>query len=544
MPKLRKWTISIQWIVLSFLFFVFSGPSCAHKVSKTPFSVSSSSSSRRVAQSEADPRASEGSFVEYRNCLESRRRFPTLFSNDFIECDDDYILYESAVSSSKPMTDKVRIGSFNIIRIGQSQTRFKRNDFVAGIMNQWDLVTVVEIMNTGQEHIAFNKKLDDIYETSNTEQKKTLETSYEMPRYLMILAELRKLDPSWSLIMSPRATGETVASYEYVGFFYRKGFITNNKSSFCGQKRGCLAPVDIARYGNLISRSPFVARFEIGKLQFNAVGIHTRFRVPAEDCQMASGSSSSTVKKKDCVDYTGEERQWVSDIKELTKRTKINGEDARFLELRVSRESLVSATEEFLMMGDFNLEFKANNRKLWDFALGHDKVYVHEKTSISPVTGLSKQYDHFIVKPGPQLSRCDVQSAKSFNFMLDLTHPTTAIPALFPLAEFLKLRKNRQKALSEYVSALSQDRVVTSCGESVCEYSPRYTDVERDYMICLYERNVLGGAMKDCRALSKLGEEERRDDPEESVNQSRTKPYQVYHEIISDHIPIYMECAI
>lgn len=513
---------------------------CAHHIPAHK----KSTVTRGVAQSDVVSREADGVFVEYRNCVLSQKRFPTLLAQDGVECNDDYLLYESSVLSPKKLDSFVKIGSFNIIRIGQSQTRFKRNDFVAKIINKWDMVTVVEIMNMGQEHLAFNQKIDLIYETATAEQQKQLESSYEMPRYLMILKELRKLDPSWSLIMSPRATGETVASYEYVGFFYRRGFVMNTKSSFCGNKRGCLAPVDLSKYGNLISRSPFVARFEVGKFKFNSVGIHTRFRVPAEDClaREAQAPSTSTVKKKDCVDYTPEERQWVAEIKGLTQRNKINAEDARFLELRVSRQSLASEDEEFLIMGDFNLEFKNSNKKLWNFSLGHENVFVHEKTSISPVTGLSKQYDHFIIEPGQQLSRCRTDSAKSFNFILDANKPIADDPTLQPVADFLKFRKNRKQALQQYVSLLMSDLVVTSCSESGCVEAPRYTAEDKEYMICLYERNVLGGPFKNCRPVK--GQQDRRDEGAEEGATSRTKPFQVYHEILSDHIPIEIDCTI
>lgn len=505
------------------LFFI-SFTNCSHV---------NNSISRQPTQ--ATDKERTASLTEFRNCEKAAQRFPTMFDGNLVECTDDYLLYESD-EKTKLKNSNLRIGSFNIIRIGQAQTRFKRNDLVADIINQWDLVNVVEIMTSGKDLIVHNEKIDRLAESTGTTDRADIETSYQMPKYLLILQELRKLDPSWSLIMAPAGTGETTSSYEYSGFFYRNGFVVNGETSFCGGKRGCLTPISRENYENLVSRSPFVAHFKAGKLKFNAAGLHLRFRAPAEDCATADGEHKKGQKK--CVDYSSAEQKLVKDYLEVAGRVKINKEDARYMELAVAERELRKSDDPVILMGDFNLEFNERNSKLWNFAVGHGNVFVHEKTSISAQNGLANEYDHFVFVPEKNLAKCKPETAKAFDFMLDLNTPKTTDPDLEDLKDFIMLRKNRTKALEEFKASLKEQQSAMTCTKTECTMGPLYDSAGTANLLCLYERNVLGNEAKKC--VAEAGAEE---DEEESA--PGKKPiYKVWHEIISDHIPVEMECAI
>lgn len=491
----------------------------------------------RDPTSEKEERELAAALTEFNNCKTAQDRFPTLLSKDTVECTDDYLLYESkTLNKKKP--ENIKLGSFNIIRIGQAQTRFKRNDFVAQIINQWDLVTVVEIMTMGSESLAHNENIDTLAASLDASARDKAESSYEIPRYLPILAELRKMDPSWSLIMSPRGTGETTASYEYTGFFYRNGMIQNAKTAFCGDKRGCLTPISRENFENLVSRSPFVARFKSGKLDFNAAGLHLRFRAPANDC--ASGTAPKKGEKK-CVDYSRAEKDIVNDYLKVSGKTKINKEDARYLELAVAHRVLETSPEDVLLMGDFNLEFKDRTKDLWKFAVGHEHVLVQEKTSISGLNGLANEYDHFVYVPKDKLAKCNAASAKSFNFILDLDNPTTDVPALKDLSQFMLKRKSKPAdLLREFKDQIANQTMIESCTKKSCTSTSRYDEAMAKKLVCLYERNVLDKTDLKCTEETAEGEDAEEDS---GASTAKKQPYKVYHELISDHIPIEMECS-
>lgn len=501
------------------------------------------------ALSSSEERERKTANVEFENCEKMLQRFPSLFSKDKIECTSDYLLFEAPEKKIKS-TKSLKIGSFNIIRIGQAQTRFKRSDLVAQIINRWDLVNVVEIMTTPQDILSFNEKIDAILESA-PESIKEIESSFELPRYLLILKELRDLDSSWSLVMAPMGTGETTPSYEYSGFFYRNGVVKNTTTDFCNGKRGCLVSTE-EEFTNLVSRSPFVAHFKADALEFNAAGMHSRFRVPASDCNSVTGSKlvqslqKSSIAKavapkaKPCVPYSKGEKNLVNDFLKLTGRNKINKEDARFLELAIVYKELMKSKADVLLMGDFNLEYKDSNKKLWNYSLGHDNVFVHEKTSISFKFGLANQYDHFIFKPENNLAKCDVSSAKAFSFVLDPKAPVSTEASLKDLVQFIKDRNSKSgQMLNVFKNELLKSKIVSSCQNKMCDYVPKHNAETVDQLLCAYERNVLGNEQKICK-VEKVDDADEVDDSVGAVNKV---PYKFYAEIISDHIPIEMECA-
>jgi hypothetical protein len=476
----------------------------------------------------------EASLVEYNNCLLSQQRFPSFLGNDRVECNNDYLLYESAIASRKT-SNKLKIGSFNIIRIGQPNYPFKRNDMVAQIINQWDLVGVVEIMNTDRQYLEHNAEIDRIKNISHKISDTDFEKSYEMPRYLMLLKELRKLDPSWSLIMAGHGHGEVPAQYEYAGFLYRKGVVANQTTTFCSEKRGCLTPVIREKYENLISRLPFVARFDYGKLEFNAAVLHTRFRAPTKiDCKLGEAAGRPVAEIKKCIHYTTEEVALITELNRVTGRAYPNENDSRFLELAVSARELTKSPEEVLLMGDFNLEAKPSNERSWQFALGtsNKKVFVREPTSISEENGLVSEYDHFIFDhTGANLSKCDVSSARPFSFLLDPDNAQTKVSVLNSLADFLRQRKqNRAEALAEFIKEQNRDFVVMENKDGQVIMSPRYPGSTGSQRICKYDQRVLGNWKRRC----------------EEDKKEKTEPdgrYLVHHHLISDHLPIMMECS-
>lgn len=470
------------------------------------------------AQAEDDDREDEageevGSSLELEECHKNKNRYEFL-KNYKIECEKDYILYEALNVQTVPQRE-IQIGSFNIMRIAQSQSRFKKYDMVAEIMNQWDLVAVVEIMSTPSREIVANQQTDEVLkqfeqnknqytDAEKSEYREAIEETYWMSRYLVLLKELRKLDPSWSLIMSAEGTGEGGAP-EYAGFYYRSSAVKNTPAFYCAGAKGCSAKIDDK---DIVSRLPFVSEFSVNQQKFLAVALHLRFR-PA--CQNETSTQ--------CKVYSTKAKEILKELEEFPE-----DDQNRFVELFELQQSVVQekTKTEVLIMGDFNLEYKKKNHKAWRSVLDNEKLVVlnEAKTSISALKGIDsgKNYDHFIFDPsGDVLQKCSTASAKDFNFVLDLDTPKTDIPALKELSQFLDQRNDDSDVLVDlFKTQTERRRKVTSCQRDGCEVESFFAREDVQKEVSDYRKRVAPGDSK--------------------------RPYAVYHELISDHIPIQITC--
>lgn len=459
-------------------------------------------------------------YREISDCKLSQARYLFL-ENDLIQCTENYILYEAPVKYKK--TSSIKMAAFNILRTGTNQTRFKKFDYVARIINQWDLVTAVEIMPTPNDVLEHNDKIDsartlfeDFYENFSSSQKKLykkqLDQSYDKPGYIRILEELRKLDPAWSLILAPYPTGDHPTSYELSGYFYRASVVESKETSFCDRNRGCLLPIKNS-LNRLISRQPFVARFVSGDLDFNAVAVHMRFREPPPDCNQAQVGEK-------CTEFTNSEKSLIKKFEEVGSKT----DRFRFIELAIINESIKDFKGDFAVMGDFNLDYdpEHRNEKFWMMAMEgtETKVLIEQQTSISEQNGLSNPYDHFLLESNStsSLNLCSGSSAGAFNFLID--DKSSAPSVLRDLSQFLKRRKTQKKTmLKEYSEMIAEQKIVSTCTSKSCEQDYWYSDNEAKDLSDGYWQRVLI-------------------DSDSNIS----FPYRVHIELISDHLPIYISC--
>lgn len=465
---------------------------------------------------------------EQGECRVAAKRY--LFLSDYkIECDDNYILFEAKDIQTKKKS-KIEMAAFNILRTGTDQTLFKDYEYLAKMINQWDLVGVVEIMPIPHSQLKYNSVIDDVrvqlmahQENYNkTQYQKYLElldASYEKPGFIKILEALKRLDDTWSLILAPKPTGDNPASYELSGFYYRASVVENRPTAFCGDNRGCLLPVR-SRVQKLISRIPFTARFVAGDLDFNAVAVHMRYREPAPDCSEVKAG-------EDCLNLTNSEKGLVNDFSVVGNKK----ERYRFIELAIINDSMKESRSDFVIMGDFNLDYEPKKRgsdsdAFWRLALNDDKqkVLIEEKTSISEKYGLSNPYDHFVIDSheNSSLKLCDTNSAKAFNFLIE---PKQKVPsALKPMASFLKARDKSNKSLLEkFIEDVKNKLNLAQCGSNECETETRFSNSEIDDLSDYYWRRVLIDSEKDDGEVNHF-------------------PYRVHIELISDHLPIHMSC--
>lgn len=359
----------------------------------------------------------------------------------------------------KPQNSKVKIANFNLYYPGSYKTAFKDFTLMAKMMNRWDVIGVQELVNVmGQDakhnsdvlkFLGAGQTLIDSYQTkiqdsegevrAEWEQKLiTLENDlkkapglYRAPGYLKLLNELRKLDKSWSLIVTPRAeAAEATHVQELSGFFYRARRVKLHSNPHCREayneseqmQAACLPNLRESfmgrDVGQIFSRRPFLASFESAGFRFNLLTSHIVFTSPSDPEKMA----------KILMPSFG-----VSNYLELGAGA-TKAKYARFAELKVILEFMERYRKNYrdsklIYLGDTNIE-KANPfwPKVLDAYPGSD-VFIETQTTLTQrrytysgaeTYGLASNYDHFIFNP-KHVTECNdergVPNASTFNYL-------------------------------------------------------------------------------------------------------------------------------
>lgn len=343
------------------------------------------------------------------------------------ECTLNYVHYYPRVDIPPVAKKEIQIGSFNLFHLGDNQAPLKNLRVVAQIMNQWDLVGAQELMPLAQDHVLVNKKVFELVATNPPSYLSTSAAwSVEPPGYIALLEELRKLDPSWSLILQSQAAGEG-SSGEMAGFYYRRSVIRPQPWDYCPREQsrdlkaqkdtdnlGCLVQVPQDK-AHLVSRMPFASYFKSGDFDFIALSTHVRFRPVATQKDLQQQTDEL------CENFARLPNKPTSGKNAECKPTKDNV--GRFYEVKMVAEAydkIIAAAkdQDFLFMGDFNIELNALTKPYWDSALlaaPQLRVYQEEPTTVAvKQEKILSNYDHFILSP-QVTTHCDAKSAKSFN---------------------------------------------------------------------------------------------------------------------------------
>lgn len=243
---------------------------------------------------------------------------------------------------------------------------------------------------------------------------------YRIPGYLKILEELRKIDSSWSLIMSPHGDAAVESNtQEHTGFYYRATKIGLKNNIHCANQYGRTSsgcyPNFYAEYmgenkATVFSRRPFIATFTDGKKPFSLIAAHVVFESAAEP----------TLQKEILENSFN-----VSTLAQLP--TGINKQNyARFAETFLTLQMIdklrSEGMERIIYTGDFNIEYQNPFWKyIFDKAPG-SVVLIEDKTSVSEnrfvkgkeSNGVSSNYDHFILSID-DMSSC--RNASVVNFL-------------------------------------------------------------------------------------------------------------------------------
>jgi hypothetical protein len=352
---------------------------------------------------------------------------------------DCYSNYNHYGPTSKKLLHpaQIKIANYNLLHPGTSKALFKDYALVASVMNQYDVVAGLELLATVGRDELNNQAVVDLLVNSKDMQEKLLQqklklkdaakikeidlkisklikdtdTAYDLyraPGYLKILQELKKLDPSWSLILSPRGDSALIGSVEeLIGYFYRANSITPAVNPHCTAIADDKAGPAIACFISLtkdfigkdvlkhFARRPFMASFKANGKKFTLVSNHVVFTY--------SGNEEA---EKDLMKKTF----GVDNYKTLGQG--INGANfARFAEIKNTLEfmnqyRLKYKDEKIMFMGDMNL---VTSNAYWPEILKTfpgGELLINEESTLSPTryivstketNGVANDYDHFIL---------------------------------------------------------------------------------------------------------------------------------------------------
>jgi len=353
-----------------------------------------------------------------------------------VECFTNYSHFFPTNQNTKRST-AIKIANYNLLHPGTSKALFKDYAIVAKIMNQYDIVAALELLATVGRDEQSNKAVLDLIMNSPdmlaklkeqraklTDPAKIQELEmkirklnndtraaydlYRAPGYLKVLQELKKLDPSWGLILTPRGDSALEGSVEELaGYFYRGSTVSLAENPHCKKYAGEGAGFPSACFITLtedfmgrslvehFARRPFMASFKVNNSKFTLVTSHIVFTY--------SGDEEAA---KDLLKKTF----GVESIKDLGPG--INQANfARLAEVKNTLEFMEKYKNKYndskiMFLSDTNL---VSSNAFWPQVLNsftRSELLIKEPTTISPgrylangkeTNGVANDYDHFIL---------------------------------------------------------------------------------------------------------------------------------------------------
>jgi hypothetical protein len=475
-----------------------------------------------------------------------------------IDCYDEYHHFNAHAASTyytksqSIKSQNVKIGSFNLYNLGSTRTEFKNHAIVAKIINKWDIVAAQEILPVIGVDFKHNTALTTLHrelkiqyaelvangasysERARVKDKiELLEKQYHTPGYIPLLKELQKLDPSWALILSGSEEGTATSTvFELAGYFYRGTKVKPISNEYCrkyfkGSKAyACTPKFDKTFYGknvaDLFARRPLVGSFQSGNFDFTLLNSHIIHNTPGNLEQ----------RKKILQAAYG-----VDDYTEIGhgvgKRT-----FARFAEVKhilnfMSLYKKKFKEQDLILLGDFNLKKTEN---YWPVLLEDfpgTEVKIEGKTSIAlarltsgrETKGVKNNYDHFIFDDGITSNCAGKDNFKIYNFLENSLRKELDKEYKVRSSTPYKDPENERRLIYEYSRGgeAKQDRHVRAYIKTI---ENKYT-VSRGEIVKRYD--IKEKTEDFLRTVFKPQLQDR-------------SYYRFYREIVSDHLPIYMNC--
>ena len=471
-----------------------------------------------------------------------------------------------------------------------SKALFKDYKKIAQLINQFDVVGVTELIplvaNDFDNNLAvveFIKKTPDEIKELNADVKrlkkeqskkysvvrdrqiilskkkiaqlkrdlKKAASLYRQPGYLKILTELQKLKSGneWALIIAPRGeAAETSPTVELVGYYYRASVVKPKENDYCKDTRkfgratplACIVNMSEADLGedksHVFSRRPFLAEFISGRFSFVLLTSHIIFDSPSDESLMQKIVSSAF---------------GVNSYEELGIGVQ-KGNYARFSEVKVTLDFIQrffnkNKNKDIIYMGDFNLE---SENQFWPEVLSAwegSQLYVTEKTSTNqarynadgePTNGVTSNYDHFIFNPKITkecINRKGTITGGAFDFQ------TGTFGKM--IDKVYKIREESLVAQSEY--QLNQEKSDSVYQKYVAPYlranSEKYLTIGKVTHTYQNKHKIISkGIIQSTNEMEFFAKYFQERVMDSQLNDSSY--YYFYEQLMSDHLPIYMEC--
>lgn len=453
-----------------------------------------------------------------------------------VDCYNNYHHYNSAAFKSKYSKSAarskgtVRVASYNLLHPGSQRSIFKDLKLMANIINRWDLVVGLELLPiVGRDQKNNDKVVSWLGSSVSASKSAKVAALFRAPGYVNILKELRKLDKSWALLLSPRADSAKKGQVEeLVGFFYRatrvKPIINEHCQEYKNKGDGfayaCLPNFRKSFMGrettNVFSRRPFLASFESGNFDFSILGSHVIFGSPSNKTEM-----KKILKPSFGVDH-------YSDLG--TGATSVTY--ARFAETAVTLEFMEKYKfyydeQDIIYAADFNL---TPSNKFWSKVFENfpgGRLYQKAATTVTlkktddgkPTNGLSSSYDHFILDIN-ETDECAGSSGKARVSSLNNYKGTVGkyieknyiIRKKGSLTQSATGKKIRSKRLSEFKKYLKS--IYTIKNDKI-----QWDDYQYDERVKAYDTRLFASQL------------------------SNRTFYKVQQELLSDHMPIAINCS-
>ena len=360
------------------------------------------------------PKSAEDDAAKILASIEQCKKFKSyLIRSKFpVECDGQY-LHFGPTSKTTIGRSTFRLANYNLLHPGTSKTLFKDYALMAKVMNTFDLIAAQELLSVIGHDADVNTAIDDYLNNPNLSAAEILSAKsiYRMPGYLKILLELKKLDPSWSLLLSPRGDAAILGSVEeFVGYFYRASVVKLKTNKYCEENVksksnlesfGCI--INLGVKNKYISRRPFMASFTIGKTNLTLVSSHIVFNFNGDD-----EAQTDLVKN-----VFG-----ANSLEEVGKGVNVVN-FARVAEVKMIMEFIKKYS---LKYNDSKVIFSADTNlnpdiEYWNDinAINNSTLLVNDPTTLSPqrynkageeTLGQANSYDHFLLNKN-SINSCD-----------------------------------------------------------------------------------------------------------------------------------------
>jgi hypothetical protein len=478
-----------------------------------------------------------------------------------VNCEQSYFLFGAHVkdSESKSTKNSLKIANYNLLHPGTSKSLYKDYELVAKVANMFDVIAAEEVLSLVGHDANVNSTIDD-YINSNSfigtpKELQKIKDIYRAPGYLKLLLELKKLDPSWSLILSPRGDAALQGSVEeHVGVFYRASIVSLENNPYCADKDsnkkssahyGCI--IDYGSDNEFVSRRPFLTSFKAKSFQFSILASHV------------------------VVNYAGDDEAVTRLVKKIFNANSIpevgfglnQSNFARFAEVKLALEFIKKFSTKYknnriIFSSDTNLNPDVD---YWGELLKineYSKVLISDPTTVSPgrfkketeeTNGVANSYDHFVLNEN-EFKNCDngevynyynspVQADIENRYMIRSIRSSSK--SLHLENRFVDLNGNNLDDEDEHPednTTLDLDYPLTKAGEI------KMNKVAFEYENSLKTQYTLRRGtivVDDYQVAERVDGLKKRLFLKQLTN---SYYYRFYQEILSDHFPVSIKCKI